>query len=122
MSLRTIRRAELADGETRLTVANNLAVRWALESAGVEFTNGDQPGVKLRRPSSSPERSPGAAHKEKTINRHLEAENIKLNTAIALALEVHDRDGTGFRNERSKVMLAFAGRLLPLGLQPAFTP
>jgi hypothetical protein len=30
-----------------LTAANNLAVRRALESAGVEFTNGDQPGVRL---------------------------------------------------------------------------
>ena len=35
------------DGKTNLTLANNLAVRRALEAAGVEFTNGDQPGVKL---------------------------------------------------------------------------
>ncbi len=26
------------------------AIRAALESGGVEFTNGDQPGVRLRRP------------------------------------------------------------------------
>jgi hypothetical protein len=32
-----------------LTAANNLAVRWALESAGAEFTNGDQPSVRLTR-------------------------------------------------------------------------
>jgi transcriptional regulator with XRE-family HTH domain len=32
-------------------VANNLAaIQRALEAAGVAFTNGDQPGVKLRRP------------------------------------------------------------------------
>ena len=31
-------------------VANNLAaIRSALEAAGVEFTNGDEPGVKLRK-------------------------------------------------------------------------
>ena len=31
-------------------VANNLsAIQKALESAGVEFTNGDQPGVRLRK-------------------------------------------------------------------------
>jgi hypothetical protein len=57
VSLRTIQRAELADGETSLTVANDLAIRRALESAGVEFTNGDQPGVKLARPAPSSSRS-----------------------------------------------------------------
>jgi hypothetical protein len=33
----------------RLTIANNLAIRRALEAAGVEFTNGDQPGVRLTK-------------------------------------------------------------------------
>ena len=47
VSLRTIRRAELAERETSMTVPNDLAVRRALETAGVEFTNGDQPGVRL---------------------------------------------------------------------------
>ena len=47
VSLRTIQRAELAESETSLTLANNFSVRRALESAGVEFTNGDQPGVRL---------------------------------------------------------------------------
>jgi len=28
------------------------AIRHALEAAGVEFTNGDQPGVRLKRPQS----------------------------------------------------------------------
>ncbi len=32
-----------------MTTANELAVRRALESAGVEFTNGDQPGVRLAK-------------------------------------------------------------------------
>jgi hypothetical protein len=45
--LRTIRRAEVAERQTAMTAANDLAVRHALESAGVEFTNGDQPGVRL---------------------------------------------------------------------------
>jgi hypothetical protein len=50
VSLRTIRRAELADGQTAMTVTNDLAVRGALESAGVEFTdeNGGGVGVRLR--------------------------------------------------------------------------
>jgi hypothetical protein len=45
----TIRRAELADDQTSMTAANDLAVRRALESAGVEFIdgNGSGPGVRL---------------------------------------------------------------------------
>ena len=51
LSVATIRRAELADGETSMTAANNLAVRRALETAGVEFIdeNGGGPGVRLRK-------------------------------------------------------------------------
>jgi hypothetical protein len=47
----TIRRAELADDETSMTAANDLAVRRALESAGVEFIDGNSggPGVRLRK-------------------------------------------------------------------------
>ena len=46
-----IRRAELADDETSMTAANDLAVRRALESAGVEFIDGNSggPGVRLRK-------------------------------------------------------------------------
>jgi hypothetical protein len=49
----TIRRAELVDSETSMTTANDLALRRALESAGVEFIdeNGGGPGVRLRRPA-----------------------------------------------------------------------
>jgi len=47
----TIRRAELAEGDTAMTAANNAAVRRALENAGVEFIdeNGGGPGVRLRK-------------------------------------------------------------------------
>jgi DNA-binding XRE family transcriptional regulator len=46
----TILRAEVAEGQTSLTVANDLAIRRALEAAGVEFIdeNGGGPGVRLR--------------------------------------------------------------------------
>lgn len=57
VSLRTIRRAELAEPDMRLTLANNLAIRRALEAAGVEFTNGDQPGVKLARSAITSDRA-----------------------------------------------------------------
>jgi transcriptional regulator with XRE-family HTH domain len=46
----TVRRAELTDSETAMTRANDLAVRQALEAAGVEFIdeNGGGAGVRLR--------------------------------------------------------------------------
>jgi len=49
----TIRRAEIADGPTALTAANDLAIRRALEAAGVEFIeeNGGGAGVRLRTPN-----------------------------------------------------------------------
>ena len=48
----TIRRAEVAEERTSLTAANELAIRRALEAAGVEFIdeNGGGPGVRLRKP------------------------------------------------------------------------
>jgi hypothetical protein len=51
LGLNTIKRAELAADKTSLTVANDLAVRRALEAAGVEFIdeNGGGPGVRLRK-------------------------------------------------------------------------
>ena len=47
----TIRRAELTDSETSMTAANDLAVRRALEAAGVEFIDENEsgPGVRLRK-------------------------------------------------------------------------
>jgi hypothetical protein len=47
----TIRRAEVAEDEIALTAANILAIRNALEAAGVEFIdeNGGGPGVRLRK-------------------------------------------------------------------------
>jgi hypothetical protein len=56
----TIRRAEVAEGEVPVTQANEAALRRALEAAGVEFTNGERPGVRL-----FPEASRGKA-KEST--------------------------------------------------------
>ena len=58
LSVATIRRAELAEAETSMTTANGLAVRNALELAGVEFIdgNGGGPGVRLRKPSQGKQR------------------------------------------------------------------
>jgi len=51
LGLATIRRAEQSEDQTSMTQANDLAVRNALEAAGVEFIdkNGGGPGVRLRK-------------------------------------------------------------------------
>lgn len=53
MGVATIRRAELADGQPTMTAANQIAVRRALEAAGVEFidANGGGAGVRMRKPT-----------------------------------------------------------------------
>jgi hypothetical protein len=50
VGITTIRRAELTEETTSLTAANDLAIRRALEEAGVEFIdeNGGGPGVRLQ--------------------------------------------------------------------------
>jgi hypothetical protein len=53
LSVTTIRRAELTEGETSMTTANDWAVRRALEAAGVIFIDengGAGPGVRLSKP------------------------------------------------------------------------
>jgi transcriptional regulator with XRE-family HTH domain len=52
LSVATVRRAELTESATSMTAANDLAIRRALEDAGVEFIdeNGGGPGVRLRKP------------------------------------------------------------------------
>ena len=51
LSVAMIRRAELSEKETSMTAANDLAVRRALEAAGVEFIDedGGGPGVRPRK-------------------------------------------------------------------------
>jgi hypothetical protein len=48
----TVRRAELTDEKTSLTTANELAVRRALENAGIEFiSDAGGAGVRLKKSS-----------------------------------------------------------------------
>jgi hypothetical protein len=65
LGLATIQRAETAASETSLTAANEIAIRRALEAAGVEFIdeNGGGVGVRLRKGhhSAAAKRSPKAA-------------------------------------------------------------
>ena len=56
LGVTTIRRAELAESETSMTTANDLAVRRTLEAAGVRFIDEDSdgPGVRLRKHRKKP--------------------------------------------------------------------
>ena len=47
----TVRRAEAMDGPVTMTMANEAAIRSALEAAGIIFVqeNGEGPGVRLRK-------------------------------------------------------------------------
>lgn len=47
---RTLARLELGEGDPQRRTMD--AIRAALEAAGVEFTNGDAPGVKMARSNS----------------------------------------------------------------------
>jgi predicted transcriptional regulator len=49
VSLPTIKRLEAKAGILAAHRSTVAALRGALEAAGIEFTNGDQPGVRLRR-------------------------------------------------------------------------
>jgi transcriptional regulator with XRE-family HTH domain len=49
VSVETIKRLERTEGPVSANVQTVDAVIRALEAAGVEFTNGAQPGVRLRK-------------------------------------------------------------------------
>ena len=49
VSIDTIKRLEKTIGPVSATIQTVNSVVKVLEAAGVEFTNGDQPGVRLRK-------------------------------------------------------------------------
>jgi predicted transcriptional regulator len=49
VSVPTIKRMEGSEGPARGTYENVAAIVRALETAGVEFINGEQPGVRLAK-------------------------------------------------------------------------
>ncbi len=49
VGISTVQRMEGAEGVPSASARNLAAVQGVLEVAGVEFTNGDVPGVRLRR-------------------------------------------------------------------------
>ncbi len=51
LSVPTLKRMEGSDGPAAGLPNNVGAVVRALETAGIEFTNGGEPGVRLRKPT-----------------------------------------------------------------------
>ena len=51
ISVPTIKRLEAADGLLGGRADTGTKLRGALERAGIDFTNGNHPGVRLRRPA-----------------------------------------------------------------------
>ena len=48
LGIMTIRRAEAVDGLVPITVANAETITRTLENAGIEFLDGNAPGVRLK--------------------------------------------------------------------------
>jgi transcriptional regulator with XRE-family HTH domain len=66
VSIDTVARFERGDELKERTID---ALQHALEAAGVEFTNGDQPGVRLTRAAVARFRKPTSALHPKTVGK-----------------------------------------------------
>jgi hypothetical protein len=63
VSLPTIKRLEPGDGVLSANHQTVLALERALEAAGVEFINGERPGVRLRNRGAAPTAPVGSVSK-----------------------------------------------------------
>ncbi len=61
VSIPTIKRLEAQDGPLGGRNETGSKIRLALEAAGVEFTNGDQPGVRLAKTAAGSVETAGAS-------------------------------------------------------------
>ena len=52
VSTATLRKIENSDGEADVRLSTLRAIRNALEQAGIEFLDGDRPGVRMRAPTA----------------------------------------------------------------------
>jgi DNA-binding XRE family transcriptional regulator len=77
VSIPTIKRLEARDGPLGGRNDTGIKIRVALESAGVEFTNGDQPGVRLTKAATTRLRSPSSASKRSAATRASRARSAK---------------------------------------------
>jgi transcriptional regulator with XRE-family HTH domain len=63
VSLETVKRIERAAGVVSAYTSTLNSLQRALEAAGIEFTNGNQPGVRLVKPPETAAREPARARK-----------------------------------------------------------
>ncbi len=61
VSIPTIKRLEAQEGPLGGRDETGSKIRLALEAAGVELTNGDQPGVRLAKAAAGPAETAGAS-------------------------------------------------------------
>jgi len=55
------------------------ALQRALEAAGIEFTNGDQPGVRLTKAAAAHLAEPGSAHSRRVVAKVVRRKTAKAN-------------------------------------------
>ena len=48
VGISTVQRVENAEGTPNVHASNLASIQSALQSAGIEFTNGDAPGIRMR--------------------------------------------------------------------------
>jgi hypothetical protein len=67
VSLPTVKRLEAKPGYLAAHASTVAALVRALEAAGIEFTNGEQPGVRLTKAAAARSKEPVGAAKQKGV-------------------------------------------------------
>ena len=76
VSTDTVARFERGDELKERTID---ALQRALEAAGIEFTNGDQPGVRLTRAAAAHSAEPGSAQSRRVAAKVVRGKTAKAN-------------------------------------------
>ena len=76
VSTDTVARFERGDELKERTID---ALQRALEAAGIEFTNGDQPGVRLTRAAAARSAEPGSAQSRRVAAKVVRGKSAKAN-------------------------------------------
>ena len=76
VSVDTVARFERGDELKERTID---ALQRALEAAGIEFTNGDQPGVRLTKAAAARSAEPGSAQSRRVAAKVVRGKTAKAN-------------------------------------------
>ena len=76
VSTDTVARFERGDELKERTID---ALQRALEAAGIEFTNGDQPGVRLTKAAAARSAEPGSAQSRRVAEKVVRGKSAKAN-------------------------------------------